>query len=66
MIGMPGTTEMIIIGIVAVLLFGSRLPKIARSIGSSIIEFKKGVRGVEDFGREAENDVRSSLEEAAK
>jgi len=64
MIGMPGTLEMIIIGIVAVLLFGSRLPKIARSVGSSIIEFKKGVRGIEDVGKEVNNEVRESLEQA--
>lgn len=40
---MPGPTEMIIIGVIAVLLFGSRLPKVARSIGSSITEFKNGI-----------------------
>lgn len=43
MIGMPGTTEMIIIGIVAILLFGSRLPKVARSIGQSVFELKRGL-----------------------
>lgn len=40
---MPGPTEMIIVGVIAVLLFGSRLPKVARSIGSSITEFKNGI-----------------------
>lgn len=41
-----GTWE--IVGIVAVglLLFGSRLPSIARSLGKSVIEFKKGVKDV--------------------
>lgn len=45
-----GTWE--IVGIVAVglLLFGSRLPSIARSLGKSVIEFKKGVKDVKsDF-----------------
>jgi TatA/E family protein of Tat protein translocase len=42
-----GTTEMIIVGCVAVLLFGSRLPKVARSVGQSIVEFKRGFMEVE-------------------
>jgi sec-independent protein translocase protein TatA len=37
-----GGTELIIVGIVVVLLFGSRLPKIARSLGQAQQEFKKG------------------------
>ena len=39
---------MIIIGIIALLLFGKRLPEVARSLGKGIVEFKKGVRGIED------------------
>ena len=47
---MPGPMEMIIIGVIAVLLFGSRLPKIARSVGSSITELKNGInQPVEQF-----------------
>lgn len=38
---------MIILGI-AVLLFGKRLPEVGRSLGKGIVEFKKGIRGVED------------------
>ena len=44
----PGPMEMIIIGIVAVLLFGKRLPEVGRSLGRGLVEFKKGVRGIED------------------
>ena len=40
--------EMLIVGIVALLLFGKRLPEVARSLGKGITEFKKGVRGIED------------------
>lgn len=40
--------ELLIVGIVALLLFGKRLPEVARSLGKGITEFKRGVRGVED------------------
>jgi sec-independent protein translocase protein TatA len=39
-----GGTELIIIGLIVLVLFGSRLPKAARGFGQSIKEFKKGVR----------------------
>ena len=44
----PGPFEMMIIGIIALLLFGKRLPEVARSLGKGIVEFKKGVKGIED------------------
>ena len=37
-----GPMEMVIIGGIAVMLFGGRLPKVARSVGQSIVEFKRG------------------------
>jgi sec-independent protein translocase protein TatA len=37
-----GTIEMVLIGSIAVMLFGGRLPKVARSVGQSIVEFKRG------------------------
>lgn len=43
-----GSTELIILMVVLVLLFGSaRIPELARSMGKSITEFKKGMRDVE-------------------
>lgn len=38
-----GPTEMIVVGLVALLLFGSRLPSAMRSVGQGISEFKRGL-----------------------
>jgi sec-independent protein translocase protein TatA len=46
--GMPGTWELVVVAGIALLLFGKRLPEVARSLGKGIVEFKKGVRGIED------------------
>jgi len=43
-----GAPEAILIGIVALILFGPRLPSVMRSLGKGIVEFKKGIRDTED------------------
>jgi sec-independent protein translocase protein TatA len=43
-----GTTELVIIGVIGLLLFGSRLPSVGRNIGKSITEFKKGMKDASD------------------
>src|SRR4051812_45400558 len=43
-----GAQEMIILLIIGVLLFGKRLPEVGRYLGKGIVEFKKGVKGLED------------------
>lgn len=45
---MPGPFEIVIILVVALLLFGRRLPEVGRSLGRGIVEFKRGVKGLED------------------
>ncbi len=44
---MPGGTEWIVILVVGLLIFGRRLPEVGKSLGRSIVEFKKGVKGIE-------------------
>ena len=37
-----------VVALLALLLFGNRLPGMMRSLGRSVVEFKKGVAGVEE------------------
>ncbi|MEZ6143378.1 MAG: twin-arginine translocase TatA/TatE family subunit [Zavarzinella sp.] len=43
-----GTTEILVILVLGVLLFGRNLPGIARSLGKSVTDFKRGMSGIED------------------
>lgn len=43
-----GPTQWVIILVIALLLFGKRLPEVGRSLGKGIVEFKKGLKGIED------------------
>ncbi|MBG85145.1 MAG: hypothetical protein CMJ40_11450 [Phycisphaerae bacterium] len=47
-IGGIGTMELIIIVVIGLLIFGRRLPEVGRNVGRSLVEFKKGVKGIED------------------
>ncbi len=51
--GNLGLQEMIMLGALGILLFGKRLPEVGRSIGKGIVEFKKGLAGVDDEVNEA-------------
>jgi sec-independent protein translocase protein TatA len=48
MFGLPGHLEFLILALLALLLFGNRLPSVMRSLGRGIVEFKKGVQGIEE------------------
>lgn len=48
MFGNLNPMEMIVVVGVAILLFGRRLPEVGRTLGKGIVEFKKGIRGLEE------------------
>ena len=54
--------EMIIVGLVALLLFGNRLPNMMRGLGEGITEFKKGINGISEPLQDAANSVKHPLE----
>src|SRR5438874_13070914 len=55
--GMPSGAEWLIVAAIGLLLFGKRLPEVGRSLGRGIVEFKKGLRGVEEEFRSATDAV---------
>ncbi len=61
--GIPGGWEWLIILVVALLIFGRRLPELARSLGKSLTEFKKGVHEAKETKDELEQDVKEIKDE---
>ena len=62
----PGPFELVIILIIAVLLFGRRLPEIARGLGKSLTEFKKGVHEVEETKDDLVSEVTKIKDDVAE
>lgn len=59
---MIGSSELIIILVLALLLFGpKKLPELARSVGRAIGEYQKAAREVEDEIRRAESEAKAGV-----
>jgi sec-independent protein translocase protein TatA len=56
-IGMPMGMDLLVIAAIALLLFGKRLPEVGRSLGKGIVEFKKGLKGIEDDVTQVDQDI---------
>ena len=74
--GLPGHSEWLILLALGLLIFGRRLPEVGRNIGRSIVEFKRGIKGIgdeieEESSREARREIadestKDSLPHAAR
>jgi sec-independent protein translocase protein TatA len=50
-----GPYEMLVVGFIALLIFGHRLPEVMRNLGRGVSEFKKGIANVNDEIRRIED-----------
>ena len=58
--------ELLVVLVIALLIFGRRLPDIARSMGKSLTEFKKGINEAKETKDEFVNDVKEISDDVAK
>ena len=64
--GTLGPWEVIGIVVVALLLFGKRLPSVAKSAGKAVTQFKKGLKDVEEEIDSATDDEQAKSGETPK
>lgn len=62
----PGPLEAIVIGVLAVLLFGDRLPEVARSVGKGLMSLKRSMQGIQSEITAATSDVQSTVARATQ
>ena len=63
---MPQGTDWLVILIIALLLFGRRLPEVARAAGKSLSEFKKGINEAKESTDEFVDSAKKVRDDVAK
>ncbi len=63
MFGIRGPELFIILGIIILLFGAAKIPELARSIGTAVTEFRKGVKGAKDEMKEVTKDLSDTEEE---
>ena len=66
LIWMPGWPELLIILVIALLIFGKKLPEVARSLGRSLNELKKGIREGEEVKEDLEKQVKEIKDDVVR
>ena len=56
-----GPAEMVVIGVIAVLLFGKKLPDVARQLGGSYRELRRSLNDMQQQFRMAEYEAKRNL-----
>jgi sec-independent protein translocase protein TatA len=59
-----GPSGIIIVAVIAVLLYGERLPEVARTFGKNFLELKKSMQGVREELEAAARDVTTSVRQS--
>ena len=62
--GMFQIEHVLLVLVVGILLFGRKLPEVGRSLGKTVTEFRKGVKGLEDEIHEP-SSARAAIEPEA-
>ena len=61
MFHMPSMGMMLVLAAFGLILFGKRLPEVGRSLGKGIVEFKKGLKGIEEEVEQASTEPKPEV-----
>ncbi len=64
--GLPGHMEWMVLLVLGLLIFGRRLPEVGRSLGRGIVEFKRGIKGIDDEIEDESSKSASKLKDWPK